>query len=129
MAHYRKTYMTRANEARIPIRLGDIMVDAHFVNGNLRDNENATLDTEDTLVQFVIENSPMFGQRIFLKNQILIEEPVEEPELTADNVTSLADARAFLEKEYSVNPKTVISPNALKAQIAKLGLSFPNLQL
>jgi hypothetical protein len=44
-------------------------------------------------------------------------------------VTSLADARAFLEKEYSINPKTVISPNALKSQIAKLGLSFPNLQL
>lgn len=128
MARYRKTYKTRSNEARIPLQLGDVSVDAHFVNGNIRDNEWATLTTSDALVQFVIENSPLFGKRIFLDSSFMIEEPVVEPELTIDDVKTLADARKYMEKEYGVDPKTIISPNALKSQMKNHQVVFPNAQ-
>ena len=128
MARYRKTYTTRANEARIPLQLGDITVDAHFKNGNIRNNEDAALTTSDALVQFVIENSPLFGKRIFLKDSTPIEENEEEKVLELEDVTTTAEARAYMERVYGVLQKTVISPNALKSQMAKHDVVFPNLQ-
>lgn len=128
MTRFRKIYKTRANEARIPIQLGDVTVDAHFVNGNIRDNQYATLETSDTLTQFVIESSPLFGKKIFLEDSIEIEEPKPEKVLTLEDVTSLQEAREYMVKNYGVNLKTIISPNALKSQMKNHQVKFPNFQ-
>ena len=128
MTRFRKIYKTRANEARIPIQLGDVTVDAHFVNGNIRDNQYATLETSDTLTQFVIESSPLFGKKIFLEDSIEIEEPKPEKVLTLEDVTSLQEAREYMVKNYGVNLKTIISPNALKSQMKNHQVEFPNFQ-
>lgn len=128
MARYRKTYKTRSNEARIPLQLGDVTVDAHFVNGNIRDNEWAMLTTSEAIVQFVIENSPLFGKKIFLESAFEIEEPVVEPELTLDDVKTLADARKYMEANFGIDTKTIISPNALKSQMKNHQVVFPNAQ-
>lgn len=128
MARYIKTYKTRSNEARIPLQLGDVTVDAHFINGNIRDNQWATLTTKEALVQFVIENSPLYGRNIFLESSVLIEEPEPEKELNIDDVTSLQEARDYMVKKYGIVANTIISPNALKSQMKKHQVEFPNFQ-
>ena len=128
MARYRKIYKTRANEARIPLQLGDVTVDAHFVNGNIRDGQWATLETSDSLTQFVIENSPLYGKRILLESSIEIMEPEPEHELGLEDVITLADAREYMVKNYGLDIKSISSPNALKAQMKKHGVDFPNFQ-
>ena len=129
MARYIKTYKTRSNEARIPIQLGDITVDAHFLNGNIRDNQWAMLTTKDSLVQFVIENSPLFGNKILLEESVPIDEEVDEVDMKPEDVTTLAEAREYMEKVYGINQRSISSPNALKSSIAKHQVVFPNLNL
>lgn len=126
MARYIKTYKTRSNEARIPLQLGDVTVDAHFVDGNIRDNQWATLTTRDSLTQYVIEKSPLFGKRIFLESSIEIEEPKPEKKIGLEDVTSMAEAREYMVKNFGVNPKAIISPNALKTQMKNHQVEFPN---
>lgn len=128
MARYRKTYKTRSNEARIPIQLGDVTLDAHFTNGNIRDNEWATLTTSSSLAQFIIENSPYYGKRILLQSSVEIKEPKKEPELNPENVKTMSEARVYMSKVYGVDMRSISAPNALKSCIAKHGVEFPNLQ-
>jgi len=129
MARYRKTYMTRANEARIPLQLGDVMVDAHFHDGNIRDNEWATLETTDSLVQFVIESSPLYGKRILLKSSVLLEEPKEEVEMKPEDVTTLEEARQYLVKNFGVDRRSISAPNAIKSVMKGRAIEFPNLKI
>lgn len=125
MAKYRKIYKTRSNEARIPLQLGDVTVDAHFMNGNIRDNQWATLETTDALVQFVIENSPLFGKKILLDNTFLIED--EKPIFDVEKITTYSQLRDYLVSEYGCDRNKIGSPNAMKARVKEFGIELPNM--
>ena len=126
MARYRKIYKTRSNEARIPLQLGDVTVDAHFVNGNIRDNQWATLETSDSLVQFVIENSPLFRKRIFLDTVIpIVDESAKDYKL--DEITNKDELREMLMNKFGYDLSKVSAPNSLKARVKELGLALPNM--
>jgi hypothetical protein len=128
MTKFRKTYKTRCNEAIIPFKLGDVTVTATFKNGNIRDNEWAKLETSDPVVQLVIEQSPLYGKAVLLDSMIEIVEEKPEPELTADDVTTLEQAREYLVKNFGMDKRTISAPNALKSAAKGHGVEFPNLK-
>lgn len=128
MARYFKTYKTHANETRIPLKLGDVTLDAHFVNGNIRDNQWATLETSDPLEQMIIERHSLFGKVIFLEKQVEIEEPEEAADMQPGDITTLEQAREYLVRNFGVDKRSISAPNALKAVAREKGVAFPNLK-
>ena len=129
---YIKTYKTRNNEARIIFTLGEVTVDAHFKDGNMRDNVFATMTTRDALVQKVVESSPLYGKVVFLDRVVEIAEPkAEEPEKSAidslDKITNKDELRQYLANNFNIEAKTIIAPNALKAKVREFGLVLPNM--
>jgi hypothetical protein len=137
---YRKIYKIKANEAKVTFKLGEVTVNGHFVNGNIRDNEWARLETSDPLVQLVIESSPLYGNKVMLDAAYEIEgseaeeQPKAEPKKEEPNnihdtsyVTSQYEARMHMVKFYGENLKSISSPNALKASMKRHGVEFPNL--
>lgn len=127
---YIKTYKTRANEARVIFELGSVTVDAHFKDGNIRDNVFATMTTRDPLVQKVIEASSLFGKKVFLESAIEIAEPVTKAETETtvlENITTMQELREYIASNFNINIKTITSPNALKAKVREFGLELPNM--
>lgn len=128
---YQKTYKTRANEARIIFELGDVKVDAHFKDGNIRDNVFATMTTRDPLVQKVIEASPLYSKKVFLDSAVEIAEPKkEEVKKAVDSlaaITNKDELRQYLVNNFNIKANTIISPNAMKARVQELGLVLPNM--
>lgn len=124
---YLKIYKTRANEARIPLRLGDVTFDAHFVDGNIRDKEWATLKTTNPLAQFIIENSHLYGKTILLACDPIPLDGEKEP-MKPEEVTNYQELREFLVNEYGIDRLKVSSPNAMKARVKELGIELPNMQ-
>ena len=132
---YRKIYKIKANEAKITFKLGDVTVNGHFTNGNIRDNEWAMLETADPVVQFVIESSPLYGKKVLLDSAYEIEgsedeAPAKEQHTIADTsyVTTQYEARMHMVKFYGENLRSITAPNALKASMKKHGVEFPNLK-
>lgn len=128
---YIKTYKTRANEARVIFALGSVSVDAHFKDGNIRDNVFATMTTRDPLVQMIIEASPLYGKKVFLESSVKIAEPEKKETQTTvstpEKITNKNELRQYLADNFNIDPQTIISPNALKAKVRDLGLAFPNM--
>ena len=126
---YIKTYKTRANESRILFALGDVTVDAHFTNGNIRDNVYATLTTRDPLIQKVIESSPLYKRQVFLEKSVEIKEAVAAPSVNMelDKISTMQEMRQYLSKNFGIDIKAITSPNAIKARMKELGVVAPNL--
>lgn len=125
---YQKTYKTRANEARILFALGDVTVDAHFKNGNVRDNVYATMTTSDALIQKVIESSPLYKKQVFLERSVEIKDVVKpSSNVELDKITTYQEMRQYLSQNYGIDPRAVTSPNALKARMRELGIVAPNM--
>lgn len=129
MKRYRKTYKVRANEARVVFKLGDVTVEGNFHNGNIRDDEWAKMDTSDPLVQCVIEQSPLYGNKVLLESVSEIEEPKEEKRMEPEDVTTLGEAREYMVKNHGIDIKTISAPNALKSKMKEFDVTFPNLKI
>lgn len=127
MRTYQKTYKTNCNEARIPIKIGDINVDCHFRNGNVRIGQWATLTTKDAVVQKAIESSPMYGVTIILDKSVEYFEEEVKAAMELEDVTDLASLRNLLVEKFHIDRKSISAPNSLKAKVKELGLELPNM--
>lgn len=126
MITYLKTYKTHDNEAVITLYLGNVPVKCHFKNGNIRIGEWAKLTTANMIVQKAIEESELFGNKIFLDGKpIPIDE--EKESFGPESITNVAQLRDYLVSKYNCDRTKIASPNALKAKVSELGLELPNM--
>lgn len=127
-----KIYKIKANEAIIPLSLGKCKVTAHFKGGNLVAGKWATLATSDPIVQLAIEKNPRYGKAIMLEKVIQPEATsVEEnttPAKVLEGPTSINEVLAYLKDVEGIDMATIKTMAAVKKQIAKLNLSFPNVK-
>lgn len=131
-----KIYKVKANEAIIPLTLGKCKVTAHFKGGNLIAGRWATLTTSDPIVQLAVEKNPRYGRAILLEKAILsepeadaeVEGSNEEPKVV-EGPTSINEVLAYLKDVEGIETKDIKTMAAVKKQIAKLNLSFPNVNL
>lgn len=131
-----KIYKIKANEAVIPLTLGKCKVTARFKGGNLISNKWATLTTGDPIVQLAIERNPRYGKAIILEKVIApqseesaAEEGKESTLKVVEGPTNLNDILAYLRDVEGVDLAPLKSLAAVKKQIEKLNLSFPNVNL
>ena len=90
------------------------------------------LQTCNTEVQAALERHPLFGSHITLVQTIGTPEKPKsekapakkEPKPKEVKVTSPAEAREYLVKEYGIDPKKIGLLNAIKAQAKRLGFEF-----
>lgn len=129
-----KIYKIKANEAVLPLSLGKCKVTAHFKGGNLLGGRWATLTTADPIVQMAIEKSPRFGSVILLE-RVVVSEPEKEESAAAteakvvEGPTTINDVIAYLKDVEGVEMSAMKTMAAVKKVIARLNLSFPNVNL
>ena len=127
-----KIYKIKANEVVLPLTLGKCKVTAHFKGGNLIAGKWATLTTSDPIVQLAIEKNPRYGRAILL-DRVITPEPErafsdsgkEKPKVV-EGPPSINDVLAYLKDVEGIEITSIKSMSALKKQIARLNLSFPN---
>lgn len=129
-----KIYKIKANEAIIPLTLGKCKVTAHFKGGNLMSGKWATLSTNDPIVQLAIEQSPRYGRAILLERIIAPKpESVKAEGKTEVKVvegpTTINDVITYLREVEGVEVSAMKTMAAVKKQIARLNLQFPNVTL
>lgn len=129
-----KIYKIKANEAVLPLSLGKCKVTAHFKGGNLMSGKWATLSTKDPIVQLAIEQSPRYGRAILLERVIATEsESVKaegKPEVkVVEGPTTINDVITYLREVEGVEVSAMKTMAAVKKQIARLNLQFPNVTL
>lgn len=129
-----KIYKIRANEAVLPLNLGKCKVTAHFKGGNLIAGKWATLSTSDPIVQLAIEQNPRYGRVILLDKVIAPEPEFAEGEEKAEakvveGPTTINDVITYLKEVEGVEVTAMKTMAAVKKQIARLNLQFPNVNL
>lgn len=131
-----KIYKIKANEAIIPLTLGKCKVTAHFKGGNLIAGRWATLTTSDPIVQLAVEKNPRYGRAILLEKAILPEAEVDEVTegeksevKVVEGPTSINEVLSYLRDIEGLETKDIKTMAAVKKQIARLNLSFPNVNL
>ena len=129
-----KIYKIKANEAVLPLSLGKCKVTAHFKGGNLMSGKWATLSTSDPIVQLAIEQNPRYGRAILL-DKVIAPEPefaTNEEKAEAKVVegpTTINDVITYLKEVEGVEVTAMKTMAAVKKQIARLNLQFPNVNL
>lgn len=129
-----KIYKIKANEAVLPLTLGKCKVTAHFKGGNLLSGKWATLSTSDPIVQLAIEQNPRYGRAIILDKVIAPEPEFAEGEAKAEakvveGPTTINDVITYLKEVEGVEVTAMKTMAAVKKQIARLNLQFPNVNL
>ena len=129
-----KIYKIKANEAVLPLTLGKCKVTAHFKGGNLIAGKWATLSTSDPIVQLAIEQNPRYG-RVILLDKVIVPEPEfakseEKAEAkVVEGPTTINDVITYLKEVEGVEVTAMKTMAAVKKQIARLNLQFPNVNL
>lgn len=128
-----KIYKIKANEAIIPLTLGKCKVTAHFKGGNLISGRWATLTTSDPIVQLAVEKNPRYGRAILLEKAIIPEPEADETTevekseaKVVEGPTSINEVLSYLKDIEGIETKDIKTMAAVKKQIARLNLSFPN---
>ena len=129
-----KIYKIKANEAIIPLTLGKCKVTAHFKGGNLLSGKWATLSTCDPIVQLAIEQNPRYGRAIILDKVIAPKPDAAKSEEKAEakvveGPTTINDVITYLKEVEGVEVTAMKTMAAVKKQIARLNLQFPNVNL
>lgn len=129
-----KIYKIKANEAVLPLTLGKCKVTARFKGGNILMGRWATLTTSDPIVQMAIERNPRYGSVILL-DKVIAPEP-EAAENKSENTlkvvegpTTVNDVISYLKEVEGVEMTSMKTMAAVKKQIERLNLSFPNVNL
>lgn len=129
---------------RIPAGAGRAWLEIEFRRGRLglgKSNTAATYSTADPTEQAIIEDSPMFGGLIKLLRvygeagkQVAAPLATEKPEAAevqhtaVPEVTTKEQAVAYL-KSKGAKATQIRDDEAIKKCAARLGISFPNLEL
>ena len=129
---------------RIPARSGKAWIEVEFKRGRLglgASNQAATFSTADATQQAIIEDSPLFGNKIKLlrvyrggNEQIAAPLATEKPtgaEITKVNVPEVEtreQAIAYL-KSKGAKATQLRDDEAIKKFAEKIGVIFPNLNL
>lgn len=141
-------------DGEIQIKVGNALVRVPFTGGHIdrKNARNATYTTSDPVMQLIIENSHMFGRRIFLDRTYGTaevkpatttttkkeESPVTEvEEEETDEVSSSVSITEYPEVTTFDGAVAVLKANGVKAvslrtkaaarrAAASLGIAFPN---
>ena len=141
-------------DGEIQIKVGNALVRVPFTGGHIdrKNARNATYTTSDPVMQLIIENSHMFGRRIFLDRTYGTaevkpattsttkkeESPVTEvEEEKTDEVSSSVSITEYPEVTTFDGAVAVLKANGVKAvslrtkaaarrAAASLGIAFPN---
>lgn len=124
------------------IAAGDILIKvglAGFVRipfaGGILDRKcsrPATYATSDPITQAIIENSPLFGSHIFLKDVYGQEEVVEEDisekkdPIVYEDVTTFEEVVSILKSNYGVKAQSLRTSASVQKVANSLGIVFPN---
>ena len=114
---------------KVPVNNGKAWIECEFKHGRIGagiGNRPATYPTTDVTEQNIIENSPMFGQIIFLHNvaaEETKETPIEAKAVTG--VTSKEEAVAYL-KANGAKATNLKDDAAIQKYMEKIGVFFPN---
>lgn len=119
---------------KVPVNNGRAWIECEFKHGRIGAgiaNRPATYPTSDITEQNIIENSPFFGNMIFLHRASGSDEPqaAEAPaqkSLTAvTSVTSKEEAVAYL-KANGAKAVNLKDDTAIQKYMEKIGVFFPN---
>lgn len=135
----KKYIMHNVANARIPLTLGDLKINAEFKNGNIANRVPASLITNDARIQMAIEiNKNYFGRLILLEwthaePGDVAEKPTpaaapaqkEVKPLSLEDVKTIDDVKKYLIENHGV-AKNISSLATIKAKVEELGIVFPN---
>lgn len=125
--------MHNVANARVPLALGDLQVNAEFKNGNIQNGIPASLITSDPRIQMAIENDKRYFGRLIKLEWAHPDPSDEKPRgseaggttMSAEDVKTIDDVKAYLIKNHNV-ARNISSLETIKNKVAELGLKFPN---
>ena len=135
----KKYIMHNVANARIPLTLGDLKINAEFKNGNIANRVPASLITNDARIQMAIEiNKNYFGRLILLEwthaepgdiaeksTPAAVPAQEEVKPLSLEDVKTIDDVKKYLIENHGV-AKNISSLATIKAKVEELGIVFPN---